>query len=179
MKSLLVISLSVFLYTSSVSAIDEKKLVDMTYPFAADTLHWPTAKPFHLEKVNEGKTPQGYWYSSYNYSGSEHVGTHLDAPFHFAEGKWTTEQIPLARTIGPAMVIDVRQQVEADRDYRLKADDIQRWEKRYGRVPSRAIVPMPPDSVQVSGEMVVVMAVIRLSIEMRLAGVVILDLPPN
>ncbi len=142
MKSLLVISLSVFLYTSSVSAIDEKKLVDMTYPFAADTLHWPTAKPFHLEKVNEGRTPQGYWYSSYNYSGSEHVGTHLDAPFHFAEGKWTTEQIPLARTIGPAMVIDVRQQVEADRDYRLKADDIQRWEKRYGRVPSGAIVLM-------------------------------------
>lgn len=130
------------LCASSAYAIDEKKLIDMTYPFAADTLHWPTAKPFHLEKVHEGRTAQGFWYSSYNYGGSEHVGTHIDAPFHFAEGKWTTERIPLARTIGAAIVIDVRRQAEADRDYRLSAADIRRWEKRYGRVPSRAIVLM-------------------------------------
>lgn len=130
------------LCASSAYAIDEKKLIDMTYPFAADTLHWPTAKPFHLEKVHEGRTAQGFWYSSYNYGGSEHVGTHIDAPFHFAEGKWTTERIPLARTIGAAIVIDVRRQAEADRDYRLSAADIRRWEKRYGRVPTRAIVLM-------------------------------------
>ena len=66
-------------------AIDEKKLVDMTYAFAEDTLHWPTAEPFKLEKVNEGMTPQGFWFASYNYSGSEHVGTHLDAPHHFGQ----------------------------------------------------------------------------------------------
>lgn len=142
MKDLLAALFLLFLCMSSAYAIDAKKLVDMTYPFAADTLHWPTAKPFHLEKVNEGKTPQGFWYSSYNYGGSEHVGTHLDAPFHFAEGKWTTDRIPLARTIGAAIVIDVRRQVEADRDYRLSADDIRRWEKRYGRVPAGTIVLM-------------------------------------
>ncbi|HEU4340007.1 MAG TPA: cyclase family protein [Candidatus Binatia bacterium] len=124
----------------SVYAVDERKLVDMTYPFADDTLHWPTAKPFHLERVNEGRTAQGYWYSSYNYSGSEHVGTHLDAPFHFAEGKWTTDQIPLAQTIGPAVVIDVRRQAEADRDYRLDVGAIHGWEKRYGRIPKAVIV---------------------------------------
>lgn len=123
----------------SVYAVDEKKLVDMTYPFADDTLHWPTAKPFHLERVNEGRTAQGYWYSSYNYSGSEHVGTHLDAPFHFAEGKWTTDQIPLAQTIGPAIVIDVRQ-AATDRDYRLDVSAIHRWEKRYGRIPKAVLV---------------------------------------
>ena len=139
MKNLLALAFSLILWVSAGYALDEKKLVDMTYSFASDTLHWPTAKPFHLEKVNEGKTAQGFWYSSYNYSGSEHVGTHLDAPFHFAEHKWTTEQIPLARTIGLAIVIDVRRQAEADRDYRLSAADIRRWEKRYGRVPTRSI----------------------------------------
>jgi kynurenine formamidase len=142
MKTLSLLLLALVAGFSSAYAIDEKKIVDMTYPFAADTLHWPTAKPFHLEKVNEGRTPQGFWYSSYNYGGSEHVGTHLDAPFHFAEGKWTTEQIPLARTIGPAVVIDVRRQAGAHRDYRLSADDIRRWEKRYGRVPAATIVLM-------------------------------------
>jgi kynurenine formamidase len=121
-------------------AIDEKKLVDMTYPFAGDTLHWPTAKSFSLETVSEGKTAQGYWYSSYNYAGSEHVGTHLDAPFHFAEGKWTTERIPLAQTIGPGVVIDVRQKAAADPDYLVQESDILAWEKRNGRIAKRSIV---------------------------------------
>lgn len=121
-------------------AVDEKKLVDLTYSFSEETLHWPTAKPFHLDKVNEGRTPAGFWYSSYNYSGSEHVGTHLDAPFHFAEGKWTTEQIPLAQTIGPAAVIDIRRKTGKDRDYRLAIEDIRAWEKAYGRLTAGAIV---------------------------------------
>jgi len=142
MTNPLAILLSVLVWISSAYAIDDKKLVDMTYSFSADTLHWPTAKPFQLEKVNEGMTPQGFWYSSYNYGGSEHVGTHLDAPFHFAEGRWTTEQIPLGQTIGPAIVIDVRRQAEADRDYRLSAGDIHRWEKRHGCIPAGAIVLM-------------------------------------
>ena len=121
-------------------AIDEKKFVDLTYPFSAETHHWPTAKPFYLEKVSEGRTPGGFWYSSYNYGGSEHVGTHLDAPFHFAEGKWTTEQIPLSRTIGPAVVIDMRRQSAKNADYRLAIEDIRAWEKAHGRLPSDTIV---------------------------------------
>ena len=48
MKDLLAALFLLFLCMSSAYAIDAKKLVDMTYPFAADTLHWPTAKPFHL-----------------------------------------------------------------------------------------------------------------------------------
>ena len=103
MRTFLAMTLSLFGLVCTANAIDENKLIDMTYAFASDTLHWPTAKPFQLDKVAEGRTPQGYWYSSYNYSGSEHVGTHLDAPFHFAEGRWTTEQIPLGKTIGPAV----------------------------------------------------------------------------
>ena len=129
-----------WLVFASAFAIDEKKLVDMTYPFGEDTLHWPTAKSFHLEKVHEGRTPQGFWYSSYNYSGSEHVGTHLDAPFHFAEGGWTTDQIPLARTVGPGVVIDVKQKADANADYQLQVVDIHTWEKRHGRIPRQAIV---------------------------------------
>jgi kynurenine formamidase len=141
MKTLF-LTAGVLLMTSSLLAVDEKKLVDMTYPFSAETLHWPTAKPFNLETVNEGRTPQGFWYSSYNYSGSEHVGTHLDAPFHFAEGKWTTEKIPLAQTIGAGVVIDVRGKAEVDRDYLLQVRDILTWEKKNGRIAKGAIVLM-------------------------------------
>ncbi|MGZ9157082.1 MAG: cyclase family protein, partial [Candidatus Binatia bacterium] len=121
-------------------ALDEKKLVDLTYEFSAETHHWPTAKPFHFEKVAEGRTLGGYWYSSYNYGGSEHVGTHLDAPFHFAEGKRTAEQIPLSQLIGAGAVIDVSRQVGKDADYKLQVSDIAAWEKAHGRIPTGAIL---------------------------------------
>jgi kynurenine formamidase len=114
--------------------------VDLTYPFSSDTHHWPTAKPFQFEKVAEGRTPGGFWYSSYNYGGSEHVGTHLDAPFHFAEGKWTTEQVPLSRLIGPAVLIDIARQAEKNSDYALQMSDVRGWEKFYGRIPRDSIV---------------------------------------
>ena len=144
--------LMLILFAASVHGADDNKLIDMTYPFAEDTLHWPTAKPFHLEKTNEGRTAAGYWYSAYEYSGSEHVGTHLDAPFHFAEGKWTTDQIPLARTIGPGVIIDVRGAAGADRDYRLNLQDIYAWEKRFGRIPKESIVLMHSGWGKYSGE---------------------------
>jgi kynurenine formamidase len=128
------------LYAPSADALDDKKIVDLTYPFSAETHHWPTAKPFQLEKVAEGRTPAGFWYSSYNYSGSEHVGTHLDAPFHFAEGRWTTEKIPLDRTVGPGVVIDIRRRAEKNPDYLLQVDDVRAWEKLRGRIAPGSIV---------------------------------------
>jgi kynurenine formamidase len=119
---------------------EAKRLLDLTYAFEESTLHWPTAKPFKLEKAHEGRTPQGFWYASYDYSASEHVGTHLDSPFHFAEGRWTTDQIPLDRLIGPAVVIDVSRSAAKDRDYLLQPSDIARWEKRHGRLARGVIV---------------------------------------
>lgn len=142
MIRVLSLAITVLWFAVRADAIDEKKLVDLTYPFSEQTLHWPTAKPFQLEKINEGVTPRGYWYASYNYSASEHVGTHLDAPFHFAEGKWTTDQIPLSRLIGPGVVIDVSRKAEANRDYQLQVVDIRTWEKRHGTMPKGAIVLM-------------------------------------
>ncbi|HXV50487.1 MAG TPA: cyclase family protein [Candidatus Binatia bacterium] len=139
-RALFALTLSVLACAAQADALDEKKLVDLTYPFSSDTHHWPTAKPFQFEKVAEGRTPGGFWYSSYNYGGSEHVGTHLDAPFHFAEGKWTTEQVPLSRLIGPALVIDMRRQAEMNSDYALQVSDVHAWEKSHGRIPRDSII---------------------------------------
>ena len=59
-------------------------LVDLSHDYSADTVFWPTAEPFKLEKVADGMTPQGYYYAANNFATSEHGGTHLDAPVHFA-----------------------------------------------------------------------------------------------
>ena len=140
MRTLFAVMFSLLTCARSAQALDENKIIDLTYPFSADTHHWPTAQPFHFEKVAERRTPGGFWYSSYNYGGSEHVGTHLDAPFHFAEGKWTTEKIPLGQLIGPGVVIDVRRQAEKNADYMLQVSDVHGWEKSHGRMPHGAIV---------------------------------------
>jgi kynurenine formamidase len=142
MKKILFPLLSFLLLCSPALAIDEKKLVDLTYAFSEETQHWPTAQPFKLDKQTEGMTPDGHWYAAYNYSSAEHVGTHMDAPFHFAQGQWTVDQVPLAKTIGPGVIVDVRGKAQTNADYRLDVVDLRKWEKRHGKIPPGAIVLM-------------------------------------
>lgn len=114
--------------------------VDLTHALDEDNVFWPTANEYAHVEVAHGETEGGWFYSSYDLRLSEHGGTHLDAPEHFAEGRQTTDRIPLDRLIGPAAVIDVREQSEGDRDYRFTVADIERWEQAHGRLPEGAIV---------------------------------------
>jgi len=114
--------------------------VDLTYDFDSTTIYWPTAKPFRLEVVSAQRTAAGYYYAANNISAAEHGGTHLDAPAHFAEGKHTTDQIPIGQLVGPACVIDVSRQAEGDRDYRVTTADLEAWERVHGPIPEGAIV---------------------------------------
>ncbi|HKQ51031.1 MAG TPA: cyclase family protein [Pyrinomonadaceae bacterium] len=116
------------------------KLVDLSHPFDADTVYWPTAEGFKLEKDFEGVTEKGYYYAANKFSTAEHGGTHIDAPVHFAKGRHTVDEIPLEQLIGEAVVVDVVKQAESNRDYLVTADDFQRWEKMNGQIPKGAIV---------------------------------------
>lgn len=121
---------------------NEKKLLDMTYAYDAETIYWPTAKPFELKKLSWGINENGWWYASNEYSASEHGGTHADAPIHFRRGGRTMDQIPLGEWIGPAVKIDVTEKCEADRDYRLAVEDILDWEGKHGPIPQKAWIIM-------------------------------------
>jgi len=118
----------------------EGKWVDLSHDFSAQTIYWPTAKPFALEVVSAKRTPAGYYYAANNFSAAEHGGTHLDAPIHFAEGQWTTDQIPLERLIGEAIVVDVQSGADSSADYRVDLAAINRWEQEHGAIPSGSIV---------------------------------------
>ena len=120
--------------------IDESKLVDLTYGFDDTTVYWPTAKPFAWEKESWGPSAGGYWYSAARYAASEHGGTHLDAPIHFAEGKLTADRIPLSRLVAPAVVLDVTTAAARAADYLLTPGDIAAWEQANGAIPEGAIV---------------------------------------
>ncbi|HYO63156.1 MAG TPA: cyclase family protein [Pyrinomonadaceae bacterium] len=120
--------------------LDESKLVDLTYDFDERTIYWPTAKPFEWRRDAWGESPGGYFYSSGSYAASEHGGTHLDSPVHFAEGRDTADRIPLTRLVGPAVVVDISAACAKNPDYLLSAADIRTWERRHGPLPDRAIL---------------------------------------
>ena len=109
--------------------LEQYHVVDLTHTFDESTLYWPTDQPFQHERTAWGRTEGGYWYSSFTYGGSEHGGTHLDAPIHFAEGKRAAADLPVDDLIGPAVVINIQAQCEKDPDYRLSMADVEDHER--------------------------------------------------
>lgn len=124
---------------TALAAIESSRLVDLSHTFDDTTIYWPTDKPFRWEKRAWGPTANGYWYASANYAASEHGGTHLDSPIHFAESGDTTEKIALKRLVGPAVVIDISEACQKDPNYELSDDDVVRWEAEHGRIEADSI----------------------------------------
>lgn len=78
------------------------RIVDLSQPVDPDTPVFPGDGPVRVTILEE---------SSINLSRldlSLHTGTHMDAPFHFFRGSDSIDQVPLARCIGPARLIDLR-----------------------------------------------------------------------
>ena len=140
---LLIVSLFTYAFDIATAAppdFPSGQVVDLSYSFDADTVYWPTAETFHLEKDFEGVTDKGYYYAANKFSTAEHGGTHIDAPVHFAKGHHTVDQIPLEQLMGEALILDVSKQCQANPDYQVSVSDFQAWEKTNGAIPKDAIV---------------------------------------
>jgi hypothetical protein len=115
-------------------------LVDLSHTYDRSTVFWPTAESFRLDVVADGDTPAGYYYAANNFFSSEHGGTHLDAPVHFARGAQSVDQVPLDRLFGEAYLVDVTAAAAADADYQVTTADLQRAEAAQGPIPPSAIL---------------------------------------
>src|SRR6266404_4851187 len=116
------------------------RVVDLSYAFDSDTVYWPTAESFKLEKDFEGVTEKGYYYSAYKFAAAEHGGTHIDAPVHFARGRNSVDQIPLEQLMGTAIVVDIAKSCASDSDYLVTSANFENWERTNGKIPAGAIV---------------------------------------
>ena len=125
---------------ATTTAFPAGPLVDLSHAYEAQAIFWPTAEPFRLDKVADGITPAGFYYASNNFFTSEHGGTHMDAPVHFAQGSHSADQVPLDRLVGPALVIDVTAASRQSADYQVTIADLQAWEQKNGPIESNAIV---------------------------------------
>jgi kynurenine formamidase len=145
MKGLIFIALLAFISCSEKDeSIGEElsagKWIDLSYDFSDKTIYWPTANGFKLDTAFNGITSGGFYYSAYNYCAAEHGGTHLDAPVHFAKGKWAADEIPLEKLTGEAVVIDISDKALKDADYLITVNDIEGWEKTNGKLKDDIIL---------------------------------------
>ena len=122
------------------ATLSQGKWIDLTYSFSDETLYWPTAEKFRFDTVFVGQTPGGFYYEAFSFCAAEHGGTHLDAPVHFAKGRWTADEIPLDNLCGDAVVIDVSAKTMNDPDYQIGISDIERWEAENGSIPDNNIL---------------------------------------
>lgn len=72
----------------------------------------------------------------------EHVGTHIDAPAHFAKGGRVLPQLRAEELLADVVVIDISARAARNADAVVTADDLLRFERRYGRIPRNAAVFM-------------------------------------
>jgi kynurenine formamidase len=125
------------------------RIVDLTQPLGPETpvIGLPPgfgASPgVTIETISryDDRGPAWYWNTLRM---GEHTGTHFDAPVHWITGKDLPDNacdtIPARRFIGPACVIDVSREVEADEDFLLTPARIAVWEEEHGRIPAGAWV---------------------------------------
>lgn len=117
------------------------KWIDLSYDFSEKTLYWPNnPEGFKLDTQFNGITAGGFYYSSNAIYAPEHGGTHLDAPVHFAEGKWSTDKVPLESLTGEAVVVDVTGKTKENADYLISVEDVTSWENTNGKLPDDAIL---------------------------------------
>ncbi|MBM7580838.1 arylformamidase [Jeotgalibacillus terrae] len=91
------------------------KLIDISMTLSKETPNWPGDTPFHYEiawpmaesgSVNVGKI-----------EASTHIGTHIDAPFHYDDAGQKTDELDLNRYFAKAAVIDCTGLSEIKKDH--------------------------------------------------------------
>ncbi len=121
--------------------LSDYRIVDLTHPYNAETIYWPTSpSKFELTELAYGETPGGWFYSSYSLCTPEHGGTHFDAPIHFSASGAPVHEVPLQVVIAPAVTIDVSAQAALDPNYRLSLDDVLGFEASHGEIADGMIV---------------------------------------
>lgn len=114
-------------------------LADLTHVLGPGFPSFPGSAPFTITQAVSHDV-NGYYGSILNYW--EHIGTHMDAPVHFAKDGLFVDQLAVENLVVPAVVLNVTEQAQRNPDYQVTPDDIRAWERRYGRLPDNAAVLM-------------------------------------
>ncbi|MEM8552739.1 MAG: cyclase family protein [Pseudomonadota bacterium] len=133
------------LTSGAISVVDLTHTLRPDFPRITLPAEFAPSAPFRIEEVAhyDARGPAWYWN---NFSCGEHTGTHFDAPAHWISGRnlpnATTDTIPAENFVGPACVIDCREEAASDADFLLTRERVLAWEAAHGAIPPRAWVLM-------------------------------------
>lgn len=134
---LFALSLVPFSLAQGTRTIEFSRIVDLSHPISENIPLWPGDPPVELEPVAQFD-PDGYYLR--RFSLGEHSATHMNAPNSFHEGGHGIDGYPPESLVAEAVVIDVREQAQADPDHQVSVADIEAWEAAHGRIPEGAVV---------------------------------------
>ena len=133
--------LTLFLFAQHRAPVSNKpefsRVIDLTHTAGQNSPTYDVDQKFTAHVV---ATPAKEGYFARDIAFPEHFSTHIDAPAHFAAGRWTVDQIPADRLVAPLVIIDVSTQAKKNADYQLSPDDIAEWEKENGTIPQNAVI---------------------------------------
>ena len=113
------------------------RVIDLTHALHEAIPVWPGSPVFRRETLTRIET-DGYYLNRLCLS--EHSGTHVDTPRHFAVNAPDAAGVKAQNLVVPAVVVDIHARVEHDPDTVLTLDDIHRWEQKWGRIPAGAMI---------------------------------------
>jgi kynurenine formamidase len=113
------------------------RVIELGHPLSTDMPVFPGAEPLGV-KVLGTVEHDGYFIRQLVVG--EHLGTHVDAPAHFAPGAATVDRLPPEVLVGPAAVVDVTAQVAQNPDYEVSPADIEAWERAHGPLQPQHLV---------------------------------------
>lgn len=92
------------------------KYIDISMELNSNTLVWTEdKKPELIPVARQPKAPVNFTWLNFG----SHAGTHVDAPYYLFNDKWTADDIPLSRLMGPCQVLDL-----TNVDHVIEVDDL-------------------------------------------------------
>lgn len=115
----------------------DARLVDLTHPLWPGFPVFPRFRPPAIVTVtsieNDG-------FLARELTLNEHTGTHVDAPAHYIHGGTQVDRLEPAGLLAPLAVVRIADRAVHDPDSVLEMTDLERWERRHGRIPRGAVV---------------------------------------
>ena len=116
------------------------RTIDLTYRLIKAFPDFYGNEPVITDVVDRDFATDGFYSKSWTFP--EHIGTHMDAPGHFAQGARTVDELTADELIAPLVVVDIRRKVADDPNAMVEPEDLVRYERRHGRMPRGALVAM-------------------------------------
>lgn len=112
---------------------------DLTHTLTPDFPIFPAYRPLRVRRL---AAVERDGFAANELCFAEHTGTHLDAPAHFFTHGATADRIPASRLVAPLAVVSIAERAGRDPDALVSADDLLAWERKFGRIPSGAVVAL-------------------------------------